>query len=340
MNKKITSTVRQQPKLTGQIGNTLIYIDPDLEDRKIDIIENGKYMLKASENFDGLNSVEVMANVNPILQNKSLDLMENGKIFISADEEYDALERVEINVNVGVRKITDGRYLFYGNANSNITDILAVCDFELCDYMFYNCTRNIDTTTLHIPTSNATSMRYMFYYSGGTGSSKTTLNLGGLDTSNCTNMEGMFERLKHRNITNTANLNTSKVTNMSRIFGWLTNSNLKILDLSGWDTRNVTNMAAAFANSSQLTSIDLSGWDTSNVTNMDSIFYGLSALSYLDIRNFDFSKVTYKDQFGTDSMPAANIPLNCKIIVKDDAARNWILAGRSGFTNIVTVAEL
>ena len=63
MNKKITSIVRQQPKLTGQIGNTLIYIDPDLEDQKVDIVKNGVYTLRANEGFDGLNSVEINAEI-------------------------------------------------------------------------------------------------------------------------------------------------------------------------------------------------------------------------------------------------------------------------------------
>lgn len=72
MNKKITSIVRQQPKLTGQIGNTLIYIDPDLEDQKVDIVKNGVYTLRANEGFDGLNSVEINADVQPILPEKGV----------------------------------------------------------------------------------------------------------------------------------------------------------------------------------------------------------------------------------------------------------------------------
>lgn len=59
-----TNVVKQQPKLTGQIGNTLIYVDPDLEDKKVEIVENGVYTIKADEKFDGLNEVEVNANVS------------------------------------------------------------------------------------------------------------------------------------------------------------------------------------------------------------------------------------------------------------------------------------
>jgi surface protein len=44
------------------------------------------------------------------------------------------------------------------------------------------------------------------------------------------------------------------------------------LDLSGWDTSNVTDMSYMFLYSSKLKELDISGWDTSNVKNMKSMF--------------------------------------------------------------------
>ena len=43
---------------------------------------------------------------------------------------------------------------------------------------------------------------------------------------------------------------------------------LTSLDVSGWDTSNVTNMNNMFYICRSLTSLDVSGLDTSNVTNM------------------------------------------------------------------------
>ena len=100
MNNKITSIIKQQPKLTGQIGNTIIYVDPDLEDKKIDIVENGVYTLRANEGYDGLNSVEVTAEVEPILQNKTIEITENGTTTITVDENFDGLSSVNIVTNV------------------------------------------------------------------------------------------------------------------------------------------------------------------------------------------------------------------------------------------------
>ena len=47
-----------------------------------------------------------------------------------------------------------------------------------------------------------------------------------------------------------------------------------------------------------LQSLDLSNFDTSNVTDMDSMFYSCSDLQSLDLSNFDTSNVTsYNDMF-------------------------------------------
>lgn len=67
---------------------------------------------------------------------------------------------------------------------------------------------------------------------------------------------------------------------------------LTSLDLSGFDTSNVTRMGSMFSGCSALTSLDLSGFDTSNVTEMNAMLNRCSALVNLDISNFDTSKVT------------------------------------------------
>jgi surface protein len=45
-------------------------------------------------------------------------------------------------------------------------------------------------------------------------------------------------------------------------------TNLKELDLSNFNTENVTTMGAMFQSCSSLKEIDVSSFDTSNVTNM------------------------------------------------------------------------
>ena len=68
--------------------------------------------------------------------------------------------------------------------------------------------------------------------------------------------------------------------------------NLKSLDLSNFDTSNVTNMSYMFYSCSNLKSLNLSNFDTSNVTNMSLMFYSCSNLKSLNLSNFDTSNVT------------------------------------------------
>ena len=66
---------------------------------------------------------------------------------------------------------------------------------------------------------------------------------------------------------------------------------LESLDLSSFDTSNVTSMGGMFRECSSLSSLDLSSFDTSNVTYMSHMFYACSSLSSLDISNFDMGHV-------------------------------------------------
>ena len=68
-------------------------------------------------------------------------------------------------------------------------------------------------------------------------------------------------------------------------------SSLTSLDLSNFDTSNVTDMSWMFSTCSNLTSLDLSHFDTSNVTDMNTMFYKCVKLGSLDITNFDTSNV-------------------------------------------------
>ena len=78
--------------------------------------------------------------------------------------------------------------------------------------------------------------------------------------------------------------------NSSKLFYQL--SNLTTLDMSIFDTSNVTNMNYMFSNCSALTSLDVRGFNTSKVTDMSNMFYSCKSLTSLNISNFNTSKVT------------------------------------------------
>ena len=110
-----------------------------------------------------------------------------------------------------------------------------------------------------------------------------------LNTSNVTDMGGMFAACYSLTSLDLSNFNTSKVTNMGGIFNGC--SSLTSLDLSNFDTSNVTIMMVVFCDCNSLTSLDLSNLDTSNVTTMNEMFNGCTSLTSLDLSNFDTSKV-------------------------------------------------
>ena len=91
------------------------------------------------------------------------------------------------------------------------------------------------------------------------------------------------------------------------------------LDLRSFDTSNVTSMDNMFQSSSKLTSLDLSSFKTGKVTNMEWMFSACRSLTHLDLSNFDFTNVTSYDRMFVD------VPDNCEILVKDEAAKTWII---------------
>ena len=62
---------------------------------------------------------------------------------------------------------------------------------------------------------------------------------------------------------------------------------MESIDLSNFDTSQVTDMYRMFSNCNALKSIDLSKFNTFKVTVMDYMFYNCSSLKSIDISNFD-----------------------------------------------------
>ena len=103
------------------------------------------------------------------------------------------------------------------------------------------------------------------------------------------NSNEMFGYMRELEYIELSDFDTSNVTNMNRMFDCCTA--LTSLDLSNFDTSKVTNMSEMFSSCSSLTSLDLSSFDTSKVTNMSGMFAGSNALTSLDLSNFNTSNV-------------------------------------------------
>ena len=146
-------------------------------------------------------------------------------------------------------------------------------------------------------TSKVTDMNHMF----ANCSALTSLNLSwGGNTKNVKNFAWMFANDNNlQTIDGIGEWNVSNATDISHMFACInldsnpsTNykynfaqpqycGSLTSLDLSNWDTSNVTNMEAVFWGQKSLTTVgNFSKWNTGNVTNMRDLFAGCENLKF------------------------------------------------------------
>ena len=91
-----------------------------------------------------------------------------------------------------------------------------------------------------------------------------------------------------------SNFNTANVTNMEEMF--YSCQNLSSLDLSNFNTANVTDMSGIFRYCNKLSSLKLSSLNTTKVTDMSRMFSGCHRLSSLDLSKFNTEKVTNMEE--------------------------------------------
>jgi surface protein len=107
-------------------------------------------------------------------------------------------------------------------------------------------------------------------------------------------MSGMFSYCRSLTTLDLSNFDTSNVTNMGFMFESCVS--LTSLDVSNFDTSSVTNMGFMFFACESLITLNVSNFDTSNVTATAGMFAGCSSLTTLDLKNFDMSNVTDASQ--------------------------------------------
>lgn len=98
-------------------------------------------------------------------------------------------------------------------------------------------------------------------------------------------MENMFCICSTLETLDVSSFNTENVTTMLGMFNNC--SSLRSLDLPGFNTANVTQMSSMFNKCSSLRSLDLSSFNTRKVTQMQSMFEGCTNLESIDLSSFD-----------------------------------------------------
>ncbi len=113
-----------------------------------------------------------------------------------------------------------------------------------------------------------------------------------LKTDNVTSMHHAFSGTLGLKSLDLSKWNTSNVTKMNSMFA---GSGLEELDISGFDTRNVTNFSSMFNRSTNLKHIYVGpNWDTSsNIEGTETVFPEISDLPNFDTNNSDYRDLSY-----------------------------------------------
>lgn len=116
-----------------------------------------------------------------------------------------------------------------------------------------------------------------------------SVDLSGLDTSECSDFSGMFMRCRSLHAVDLSTLNMENVSDMNEMFSSC--ESLTEMDLTMIDTSKVINFGNLFDNCKNMKKINLTGMNTESAEEMYGMFFGCSSLSEIDVSSFDTSNV-------------------------------------------------
>lgn len=190
---------------------------------------------------------------------------------------------------------TSGSYFWNNNYGDNITSIEFVNHINLDNAVTLSNAKKSggnywDLSTannnsiigwLELDSENSTSESNKYHMYIGTTKNYIFAN------SNCSDLFSVMANLQSIKFGKV--FRTDKVTNMTQMFRL--NSKLKQIDLDYFDTSKVTSMRGMFLSTS-LSKINLTGFNTVNVSYMDDLFRNTPYLTSLDLHKFNTKKVT------------------------------------------------
>ncbi|EHK9937657.1 BspA family leucine-rich repeat surface protein, partial [Enterococcus faecium] len=281
-----TSKVTSMTEIFKGLKNCLIYGE------KANFTKFSKINLDASNLWPD----EITKQVNALFIDSAHTRLNDGvsqTTINTAKSSVEALPDTETNKQTLLDLVTQAQKLF--NELEIEGDWSAQWDEQLGRYKLMNYTG--DKTDVQVPTTfknkpvaiSLVKMSDTLNLKGLTSFSATGTNkeIKVLDTS----LNSLFAYTKATTI-DMRGFDTANVTNMAWMFRQC--SNLTNVDVSNLDTSNVTNMEHMFTNCTSLTSVDVSNWDVSNVTTMSAMF-GFdkgSKIQTLDLSGWDVSNVT------------------------------------------------
>ncbi len=163
----------------------------------------------------------------------------------------------------------------YGPFDESEYGTKAVESYVVCEADNENCVGYLQSEGKIIANQDSS---YLF---AGFVNTNTIENFKNLDTSQVTIMNSTFGNMMNLTSLDLSTFNTINVTSMQNLFAGVNNATINFNEIN---TKNVENMYGMFANS-KFTELDLSNWDTNKVENMIGMFSGMNSLENLNISN-------------------------------------------------------
>ena len=332
------------------------------------IIDNGSLFVEIDTGYvylyDIVNQdweVQTGGGSGSNLQNKSVTVTTNGTQNITPDTGYDGLSKVELTTNVQP-DLESKSITITENTTTTITpsqdkdgisSVTVVTNVPqgITPTGTINITENGTVDVTNYASANVSvsgGADPSEYFEDSTLSGNLTYSVGiwatcikkmELSISNArTSLYGFWRGYQGESL-DLSNWNTSNITTFQACFG---GSNFTSLNLSGWNTSSANSMFSMFTNCTNLTELNLSSF-TINQSNFNcaQMFNGCTSLTKIDIRNMVFSSASISNSanmFGSNA--SSGVPDNCLIIVKDATEKAWVNTNFSRLTNVQTVADL
>lgn len=240
-----------------------------------------KYKPTSTANwFNGCYELKSIEGISNLILDNVTDL---SKMF------YNCCSLESVNINSATGSLTNMSQLFYQcfSLNSVVLNLNTANVTDMSE-LFYDCfnLRSLDLSCFN--TANVVNMKGMFRDC----KNLKSLIIDNFNTAKVVNMSRMFANCYSISSFNLRNFNTEKVTDMSYMFGD-DGSRLVRKPAPLWQQyRNNVMNASTVPTSNSVGSIDITTFNTSNVTDMTGMFWGCENLKSLELRNFKTAKVT------------------------------------------------
>ena len=282
-----------------------------IDNNKIGISFNSKNVLSGNPIINTNNSKLIAIFSKEfsmgVLLKKNIE--EFSKLFIQKNEIKNIIEKKEYNENIKIKEIENNDNNLINNINNisshnennsneekselqndnneiNLTLEITNEDVNKNIYFIGMLNElNESNTKLFINDEEINYIKYFIPAIQGTYNIKLIIYI------QITDCDHMFAECNRITSIDLSKFNTENVTNMSYMFSNC--SSLDNIDLSSLDTKNITNMSFMFKGCSNLEKINLSSFDTKNVTNMSSMFEGCYMLTNINLSTLNTKKVNY-----------------------------------------------